>query len=107
MEGFGVNTFIFVNEEGKARFVKFHWKPILGVHSLVWDEAQKLAGKDPDYHRRDIWDAINMSEFPEYELGVQMIDESEEFDFDYLKHAYYTEISVRLFKNPMQMHRVL
>jgi Catalase len=83
MEGFGVNTFRLVNDEGKARFVKFHWKPILGVHSLVWDEAQKLAGKDPDYHRRDIWDAINMGEFPEYELGVQMIDESEEFNFDF------------------------
>lgn len=83
MEGFGVNTFRFVNNKGKARFVKFHWKPILGVHSLVWDEAQKLAGKDPDYHRRDIWDAINMGEFPEYELGVQMIDEDEEFNFDF------------------------
>lgn len=83
MEGFGVNTFRFVNDEGKARFVKFHWKPILGVHSLVWDEAQKLAGKDPDYHRRDIWDAINMGEFPEYELGVQMIDEDEEFNFNF------------------------
>lgn len=83
MEGFGVNTFRFVNDEGKARFVKFHWKPILGVHSLVWDEAQKLAGKDPDYHRRDIWDAINMGEFPEYELGIQMIDEDEEFNFDF------------------------
>lgn len=86
MEGFGVNTFRFVNAQGKARFVKFHWKPLLGVHSLVWDEAQKLAGKDPDYHRRDIWDAINMGEFPEFELGVQLIDEADEhkFDFDIL-----------------------
>lgn len=83
MEGFGVNTFRFVNEEGKARFVKFHWKPKLGVHSLVWDEAQKLAGKDPDYHRRDLWEAINMGNFPEYELGVQMIDEEDEFKFDF------------------------
>lgn len=83
MEGFGVNTFRFVTAEGKGRFVKFHWKPLLGVHSLVWDEAQKLAGKDPDYHRRDIWDAINMGEFPEYELGVQMIDEEDEFKFDF------------------------
>ncbi|MEG6522910.1 catalase [Desulfotomaculum sp. 1211_IL3151] len=83
MEGFGVNTFRFVNAQGKARFVKFHWKPLLGVHSLVWDEAQKLSGKDPDYHRRDIWDAINMGEFPEYELGVQMMDEADEFKFDF------------------------
>lgn len=83
MEGFGVNTFRFVNDQGKARFVKFHWKPLLGVHSLVWDEAQKLAGKDPDYHRRDIWEAINMGEFPEYELGVQMIEEGDEFKFDF------------------------
>ena len=83
MEGFGVNTFRFINHQGKARFVKFHWKPLLGVHSLVWDEAQKLAGKDPDFHRRDIWDAINMGEFPEYELGVQMIEENQEFNFDF------------------------
>ncbi|WP_332634352.1 catalase [Halalkalibacter flavus] len=83
MEGFGVNTFRFVNEQGKARFVKFHWKPVLGVHSLVWDEAQKLAGKDPDFHRRDLWDAINMGEYPEYELGVQMIEEKDEFNFDF------------------------
>jgi len=83
MEGFGVNTFRFVNDQGKSRFVKFHWKPVLGVHSLVWDEAQKLAGKDPDYHRRDIWEAINLGEYPEYELGVQMIEEEQEFDFDF------------------------
>lgn len=83
MEGFGVNTFRFVNAQGKARFVKFHWKPLLGVHSLVWDESQKLAGKDPDYHRRDLWDAINMGDYPEYELGVQMLEEEEEFKFDF------------------------
>ncbi|MBS4021882.1 MAG: catalase [Dethiobacter sp.] len=83
MEGFGVNTFRFVNAEGKARFVKFHWKPMLGVHSLVWDESQKLAGKDPDYHRRDLWDAINKGDFPEYELGVQILEEEDEFKFDF------------------------
>ncbi len=83
MEGFGVNTFRFVSGKGKARFVKLHWKPLLGVHSLVWDEAQKLAGKDPDYHRRDLWDAINMGEYPEYELGIQMIEEEDEFKFDF------------------------
>lgn len=83
MEGFGVNTFRFVNGRGKARFVKFHWKPVLGVHSLVWDEAQKLAGKDPDFHRRDLWNAIERGEYPEYELGVQMLEEDEEFNFDF------------------------
>ncbi|WLR54211.1 catalase [Mesobacillus subterraneus] len=83
MEGFGVHTFRFVNEQGKSRFIKFHWKPVLGVHSLVWDEAQKLAGKDPDFHRRDLFDAIEMGNYPEYELGVQMIDEEDEFKFDF------------------------
>jgi catalase len=83
MEGFGVHTFRFVNEEGKARFIKFHWKPVLGVHSLVWDEAQKIAGKDPDFHRRDLWEAIEMGHYPEFELGVQMIEEEDEFNFDF------------------------
>ncbi|OCA88737.1 catalase [Pseudobacillus wudalianchiensis] len=83
MEGFGVHTFRFVNEQGKARFVKFHWKPVLGVHSFVWDEAQKLAGRDPDFHRRDLWEAIEMGDYPEFELGVQMIEEEEEFNFDF------------------------
>lgn len=83
MEGFGVHTFRFVNEQGKGRFVKFHWKPVLGVHSLVWDEAQKLGGKDPDFHRRDLYEAIEMGNYPEYELGVQMIDEEDEFKFDF------------------------
>lgn len=83
MEGFGVNTFRFVNEEGIGRFVKFHWKPKLGVHSLVWNEAQKLNGVDPDFHRRDIWDAISFGDFPEFELGVQILDEADEFKFDF------------------------
>ncbi|OMP68107.1 catalase [Domibacillus epiphyticus] len=83
MEGFGVHTFRFINEQGKARFVKFHWKPVLGVKSLVWDEAQKIAGKDPDFHRRDLWEAIEMGDYPEYELGVQMINEEDEFSFDF------------------------
>lgn len=83
MEGFGVHTFRFVNEQGKARFVKFHWKPVLGVHSLVWDEAQKIAGKDPDFHRRDLWETIENGGKVEYELGVQMIDEEDEFKFDF------------------------
>jgi len=86
MEGFGVHTFRLVNAEGKSRFVKFHWKPLLGMHSLVWDEAQKLAGKDSDFHRRDLWDAIEAGAFPEYELGVQIVEEEDEhkFAFDLL-----------------------
>ena len=84
MEGFGVNTFRLVNEAGKAVFVKFHWKPLLGVHGLVWDEAQKLAGKDPDFHRRDLWENIENGNFPEWEFGIQVIEEADErrFDFD-------------------------
>jgi catalase len=83
MEGFGVNTFRFINAQGQARFVKFHWKPLLGVHSLVWDEAQKIAGKDPDFLRRDLWEAIEKGDYPEYELGIQMIDEKDEMKFDF------------------------
>lgn len=86
MEGFGVHTFRFINEAGEARFVKFHWKPLLGVHSVVWDEAQKISGKDPDFHRRDLWEAIENGEFPEWEFGVQIVEEKDEhkFDFDLL-----------------------
>ena len=83
MEGFGVNTFRLVNEQGKARFVKFHWKPTLGVHSLVWDEAQKIAGKDPDFNRGDLWNAIEDGEYPEYELGIQVLEEDQEFAFNF------------------------
>ena len=83
MEGFGVNTFRFVNAEGKSHFVKFHWKPLLGTHSVVWDEAQKLNGKDPDFHRRDLYEAIENGDYPEYEFGVQLIDEKDEFAFDF------------------------
>jgi len=83
MQGFGVNTFRFINAQGKGRFIKFHWRPMLGIHSLVWDEAQKLAGKDPDYNRRDLWEAIEMGQYPEYEFGVQMIEEEDEFNFDF------------------------
>lgn len=83
MEGFGVHTFRLVNAEGKAHFVKFHWKPKLGVHSLVWDEAQKISGKDPDFHRRDLWESIEKGDFVEFELGVQLIDENDEFMFDF------------------------
>ncbi|MFD1039102.1 catalase [Virgibacillus byunsanensis] len=83
MQGFGIHTFRFVNEEGVSHFVKFHWIPKLGVHSLVWDEAQKIAGKDPDFNRRDLYDAIENGEYPEYELGVQIIEEKDEFAFDF------------------------
>jgi Catalase len=86
MEGFGVHTFRFVNAEGKSTFVKFHWKPLLGVHSVAWDEAQKISGMDPDFHRRDLWDAIEAGLFPEWELGVQLVAEEDEhkFPFDLL-----------------------
>ncbi len=76
MEGFGVHTFRFINAAGKSRFVKFHWKPLIGVHSLVWDEAQKLAGKEPDFNRRDLWEAIEAGDFPEWELGVQVVEDA-------------------------------
>lgn len=83
MEGFGVHTFRFINEHGKSHFVKFHWKPVLGVHSLVWDETQKIAGKDPDFNRRDLWQAIEQGNYPEFELGVQILKEEDEFTFDF------------------------
>lgn len=83
MQGFGVHSFRLVNSEGKGTFVKFHWKPMLGTHSLVWEEAQKTAGKDSDYNRRDLWEAIEAGQYPEWELGVQLVDESKEFDFDF------------------------
>ena len=86
MEGFGVHTFRLINEEGVACFVKFHWKPLLGVHSVAWDEAQNISGKDPDFHRRDLWEAIENGAFPEWELGLQIIPEKDEhkFEFDLL-----------------------
>ena len=86
MEGFGVNTFRFVNAKGQSHFVKFHWKPLLGIQSLVWDEAQKIAGKDPDFHRRDLYENIEAGNYPQYELCVQLIPEEKEhaFDFDVL-----------------------
>lgn len=74
IEGFGVHTFRLVNDEGRSTFVKFHWKPKLGLQSQVWDEAVKTAGADPDYHRRDLWEAIESGDFPEWELGIQTFD---------------------------------
>jgi catalase len=86
IEGFGIHTFRLINAEGKASFVKFHWKPKQGVCSLVWDEAQKLAGKDTDFHRRDLWESIETGDYPEWEFGVQIVAEEDEhkFDFDLL-----------------------
>jgi catalase len=83
MEGFGVHTFRLVNAQGKAHFVKFHWKPVLGMHSLVWDEAQRISGKNPDFHRQDLYEAIEKGDYPEWELGVQLIAEEDEFNFDF------------------------
>ena len=86
MQGFGVHTFRLVNAEGASHFVKFHWKPLLGTHSLVWDEAKKIYGADPDFHRRDLWEAIESGEHPQWELGLQIFTEAqaEAFSFDVL-----------------------
>jgi catalase len=86
MEGFGVHTFRLVNAQGKSTFVKFHWKPKLGMQSVVWNEAVKINGADPDFHRRDLWQAIQAGQFPEWELGLQLFDEefADKFPFDVL-----------------------
>jgi catalase len=86
MEGFGVHTFRLINAEGRSTFVKFHWKPKLGMQSVLWNEAVKINGADPDFHRRDLWNAIERGDYPEWELGLQLFDEefAEQFDFDIL-----------------------
>ncbi len=86
MQGFGVHTFRLVNAQGKSTFVKFHWTPKLGTHSLVWDEAVKISGADPDFHRRDLWEAIEAGEYPEWELSFQLFTEeqADAFSFDVL-----------------------
>ncbi len=86
IEGFGVHTFRLVNEAGKSTYVKFHWRPKLGMASVIWDEALKISGADPDFHRRDLWNAIESGNLPEWELGVQLFDEefANNFDFDVL-----------------------
>jgi catalase len=83
MQGFGVHTFRFVDSAGEGTFVKFHWRPKLGTHSLAWDETQKIAGKDPDFNRRDLWEAIEEGDFPEWDLGVQLVPEEREHEFDF------------------------
>ena len=86
MQGFGVHTFRLVNDAGKSVFCKFHWSPKAGTHSLVWDEAVKISGADPDFHRRDLWERIESGAFPEWEFGVQVFTEAqaETFSFDIL-----------------------
>ncbi|MEO8136970.1 MAG: catalase, partial [Betaproteobacteria bacterium] len=86
MQGFGVHSYRLVNERGQSQFVKFHWKPLLGTHSLVWDEAAKIQGADVDFHRRDLWEAIEAGEYPQWELGFQLFSEkdAERFSFDIL-----------------------
>ena len=86
MEGFGVHTYRLVNAEGKSTFVKFHWKPKLGLQSVIWNEAVKINGADPDFHRRDLWNAIQTGDYPEWELGLQLFDDkfADEFEFDVL-----------------------
>jgi catalase len=86
MQGFGVHTFRLVNDAGESVLVKFHWQPKLGTHSLVWEEAVKISGADPDFHRRDLWEAIEAGEYPEWELGLQIFTEeqAEQFSFDIL-----------------------
>ena len=86
MEGFGVHTFRLVSAAGRSTYVKFHWKPKLGLQSVVWNEAVKVNGADPDFHRRDLWDAIRNGAFPEWELGVQLFDDdfADQFEFDVL-----------------------
>jgi len=86
MEGFGVHTFRFLDKKDRSTFVKFHWKPKLGMQSVLWNEAVKINGADPDYHRRDLWDAITTGNFPEWELGVQVFDQkfADKFEFDVL-----------------------
>ncbi len=86
IEGFGIHSFRFLNDKGESTFVKFHWRPKLGLQSTIWDEAVKIAGADQDFHRRDLFEAIQNGDFPEWELGVQLFTEAEAdaFPFDHL-----------------------
>src|SRR6476646_2633113 len=86
MEGFGVHTFRLIDADGRSTFVKFHWKPVLGMQSVVWNEAVKINGADPDFHRRDLWEAITQGAPAEYELGMQLFDDdfADAFEFDVL-----------------------
>lgn len=86
MEGFGVHTFRLLNAQGESTYVKFHWKPKAGLQSVLWNEAMKINGADPDFHRRDLWNAIQSGDYPEWELGLQLFDDefADKFDFDVL-----------------------
>lgn len=86
MEGFGIHTFRFINEQGESHFVKFHWKPLNGIHSITFEEIQLIAGKDPDFNRRDLWESIEQGNYPEYEFGIQILreDEIHKVEFDIL-----------------------
>lgn len=83
MQGFGVNTFTLTNSKGKRHFVKFIFTPELGVHSFVWDEALKIVGQDPDFHRKDLWEAIENGAYPKWKFGIQVIPEANEQDFKF------------------------
>ena len=101
MEGFGVHTFRLVNAEGKSHYVKFHWKPKQGLQSVVWNEALKINGADPDFHRRDMWDAIDAGDYPQWDLGIQVFDDefADNFEFDILdatKIIPEEQVSVRI-----------
>jgi catalase len=86
MEGFGVHTFRLINKEGKSTYVKFHWKPKLGLQSVTWNEAMKISGSDPDFHKRDLWQSITSGMYPEWELGLQLFDDdfANRWEFDIL-----------------------
>lgn len=109
IQGFGVNTFVLVTKEGKRTYVKFHWTPHLGTHSLVWDEALKLNGQDPDFHRRDLYDAINAGAYPKWELGVQLIpvEDEDKLPFDILDCTKYVPEEMYPIKNigTMELNR--
>ena len=107
MQGFGVHTFRLVNALGVSQFVKFHWKPMLGTHSLVWDEAMKISGADSDFHRRDLWEAIESGEYPQWELGLQVFSEAqaEAFSFeDQIERHFNLRTGVT--KNHTEFHGV-
>jgi catalase len=92
MEGFGIHTFRLVDAPGRTTLAKFHWKPVLGVHSLVWEEAQLAAGTDPDFHRRDLAEAIDAGAYPEWELGLQLMPDTEDQTFEGIDLLDPTEI---------------